>query len=220
MSRNQREHTTDEKSVPAKTSLTRKRSKASPTKALDERVISARKKNYGSADPDFLMGLGKRIINPGMGRVVDGEELRYKLSVIRGAEPRNQFESMLALQMAAVHDAIMRSKRIFTHAENVMEHDSAGRMVHKLARTFLDQLNAWQRNRTAGDQQVTVPHASVSGCGLTIVGRVTQAPGANVADKLAAASPLTSSKPQTDPTGDRGGGRGTSQSRRVQAKNK
>jgi hypothetical protein len=113
-----------------------------------------------------------------------------------------------------VHDAIMRSERIFTHAENVMEHDSAGRMVHKLARTFLDQLNAWQRNRTAGDQKVTVLHGSVSGGGQTIVGHVTQAPGANVADKVAAASPLTSSKPQTDPTGDRGGGQGTSQSRR------
>jgi hypothetical protein len=36
----------------------------------------------------------------------------------------------------------MRSERNFVHAENVVQHDSAGRMLHKLARTFLDQMKA------------------------------------------------------------------------------
>jgi hypothetical protein len=49
--------TKEEKSLPAGTSLTREQSKAPPMKVADEGVISACKKNYGSADPDFLRGL-------------------------------------------------------------------------------------------------------------------------------------------------------------------
>jgi hypothetical protein len=143
-----------------------------------------------------------------MGHTVDEEEVNYKLSVIKGAEPRHQFEAMLALQMDAVHDAFMRSERNFVHAENVVQHDSAGRMLHKLARTFLDQMKALERNRTAVDQKVTVQHVSVSEGGQAIVGHVTQTAAANVADKPVADSAPTSTKTKTDPPaiveGDRG----------------
>jgi hypothetical protein len=194
--------TKDEKSVSANTSLARERSKAPPMKVPDEGVTSARKNAYGSADSDFLNGLVKRIVYAGMGRAVgeEKEEVSYRLAVIRGAEPRHLFESMLALQMAAVHDAFMRSERNFAQAENVVQQDSAGRMLPKLARTFLDQLNALQRNRTGGDQKVMVRHVSVGDGGQAIVGHVTQAPRADVADKPAAASPPTSSKTQTGST--------------------
>jgi hypothetical protein len=191
--------TKDEKSLPAETSLTREGSKAPSTTAPDEGVISARKKAYGTTDLDFLKGLVKQIAYAGRDRADYKVDRDYKLSVIRGAEPRHQFESMLALQMEALHGAVMKCADNLAHAENVLQQDSAGRLLNKLSGTYLDLLNYWERNRTGGDQKVMVQHVSVNDGGQAIVGAVTQAPRANVADTPAAASPPTLAKTQTDP---------------------
>jgi len=58
--------TKQESSVPAGTSLTQEQSKAAPMEVPDEKVLAARKKAYGSADPDFLKGLATRIENSGI----------------------------------------------------------------------------------------------------------------------------------------------------------
>jgi hypothetical protein len=80
------------------------------------------------------------------------------------------------------------------------QQDSAGRMLQKLGRTFLDQMKALERNRTGGDQTVTVQqHVSVSDGGQAIVGNVTQTGAANMADKPAADSPPPSTETKTDP---------------------
>jgi hypothetical protein len=132
---------TKEESVSTGTSLTPEQSKATAMVVADEKGIAACKKKYGSADPDFLRGLAMRVTRSD--RTLSEQERDYKLAVIRGAEPRSPLETMLALQMVAIHDALMRSQDNFVHAENVMQQDSAGRMLPKLARTFLDQLMPW-----------------------------------------------------------------------------
>ena len=58
----------------------------------------------GTADTDFLAGIVKQLCNVGfIGQTVDEEALNFLLSVVKGIQPKNQLETLLAVQMAAVH---------------------------------------------------------------------------------------------------------------------
>jgi hypothetical protein len=98
------------------------------------------------------------------------------LSVIKGIEPRDQLETMLAAQMAAVHVASMSFARQFAHVETLSQQDSAERAFNKLTRTFAMQMEALKRYRTGAEQKVTLQHVSVADGGQAIVGNVTQVP--------------------------------------------
>jgi hypothetical protein len=131
----------------------------------------------GSTDTDFLNVLLKELANvSSKGGRVDAEELNFMVSVVKGIEPRDQIETMLAAQMAGIHKAIMTFTRRLANVENVPQQDSAERALNKLARTFVSQMEALKRYRTGGEQKVTVQHVSVSEGGQAIVGNVTQAP--------------------------------------------
>ena len=108
------------------------------------------------------------------------------LAVIKGIKPKDQLETMLAAQMAAVHMASMTFARRLGHVDTIDQQDSAERALNKLMRTFTTQMEALKRYRTGGEQKVTVQHVSVSEGGQAIVGNVTQtardAPPAKAAD--------------------------------------
>lgn len=111
----------------------------------------------GSTDTDFYNGLISQLANAGsQGRTVDEAELNFMLSVVKGIKPRDQVESMLAAQMAAIHTAVMMFTRRLAHVENIPQQDSAERALNKLARTFATQMEALKRYRTGGEQRVTV----------------------------------------------------------------
>ncbi len=66
----------------------------------------------GTVDLDFLNGLLGQLANAGtQGRVVDERGLNFMLAVVKGVEPNDQVEAMLAAQMAAVHMATMTFAR-------------------------------------------------------------------------------------------------------------
>ncbi len=113
-------------------------------------------------------------------------------SVIKGIEPKDQLEIMLAAQMAAVHMATMTFARRLAHVDQIVQQDSAERAFNKLARTFAAQMEALKRYRTGGEQRVTVQHVSVSDGGQAIVGNVTQSSSKLAAEKATlAATALT-----------------------------
>jgi hypothetical protein len=144
----------------------------------------------GTADEDFLNGLLGQLANAGtQGRQFDERGLNFMVSIVKGIKPRDQIETMLAAQMAAVHMATMTFARRLAHVENIPQQDSAERAFNKLARTFATQMEALKRYRTGGEQKVTVQHVSVSEGGQAIVGNVTQGPGDTVRDKAAASPP-------------------------------
>jgi len=120
------------------------------------------------------------------------------LSVVKGIQPRDQVEVMLAAQMAAVHMATMTSAQQLAHVENIPQHDSAERAFNKLSRTFAMQMEALKRYRTGGEQKVTVQHVSVSEGGQAIVGNVTQTPREAARGK-AGSSPPALPKAQQSP---------------------
>jgi hypothetical protein len=138
----------------------------------------------GTADLDFYGGLIDQLANAaGLKGEVDERSLNFMLSVMKGIEPKDQVEALLAAQMAAVHMATMTLARRLAHVEEIPQQDSAERAFNKLTRTFTTQMDALKRYRTGGEQKVTVQHVSVSEGGQAIVGNVTQAPREAARDK-------------------------------------
>jgi hypothetical protein len=128
----------------------------------------------GASEPDFIDGLLGQLANVGTkGRAVDERGLNFMLAVVKGVEPKDQVEAMLAAQMAAVHNATMTFARRLAHVDNIPQQDSAERAFNKLARTFAAQVEALKRYRTGGEQTVRVEHVTVNEGGQAIVGNVT-----------------------------------------------
>ena len=132
----------------------------------------------GTTSIDFSSGLLGQLANAASkGPNADEDGINFMLSVVKGLEPRDEVEAMLAAQMAAVHMATMTFARRLAHVENVPPQDSAERAFNKLARTFAVQMEALKRYRTGGEQKVTVQHVTVNEGGRAVVGHVSAVPG-------------------------------------------
>lgn len=128
-----------------------------------------------TTDADFLDGLLGQLANAGSrGREVDERGLNFMLSVVKAIEPKDEVETMIAAQMAAIHIATMTFARRLNNVETIAQQDSAERAFNKLARTFAAQVEALKRYRTGGQQKVTVEHVHVHEGGQAIVGHVEQ----------------------------------------------
>jgi len=101
------------------------------------------------------------------------------LALVQAIEPRDTLEAMLAAQMAAVHNATMTFARRLNHVDNIPQQDSASNAFNKLARTFAAQVEALNRHRGKGQQQVTVTHMHVHDGGQAIVAGNVQGGGAS-----------------------------------------
>jgi hypothetical protein len=121
-----------------------------------------------SADEDFLRGIVTQLANASAHDQDIDAGLNFMLSVIKGIEPRDQLEAMLAAQMAAVHVATMNFACGLAPA-NISP-------FNKLTRTFAMQMEALRRYRSGAEQKVTLQQVSVAEGGQAIIGNVTQAP--------------------------------------------
>jgi hypothetical protein len=128
--------------------------------------------SLGIADSDFNAILYGELVNVDR---LEGNGLEFAVSVIKGIKPTDQLEVMLAAQMAVMFMLNMKQLQQLRDTMGTPEHDSAGRTVAKLARTYTDQMGALKRYRTGGEQKVTVQHVSVNEGGQAIVGNVTHA---------------------------------------------
>jgi hypothetical protein len=147
----------------------------------------------GTVDGDFVKGLLAQLVNASSQDQRPNESaINFLLSVIKGAKPKDQFEAMLAAQMAAIHTATMTFTRQLANVETIPQQDSAERALNKLARTFAMQMEALKRYRTGGEQKVTVQHVSVNEGGQAIVGNVNQAASGTAAKKPVTTTPALS----------------------------
>jgi hypothetical protein len=129
--------------------------------------------DLGTCDPSFMAGVQIQIAGIGAhGRNIDEGASNFLLSVVRGVQPRDELESMLAVQMGAIHQATMMMARRLNHVDNIAQQDAAERALNKLARTYATQMEALKRYRTGGQQKVTVEHETVNEGGQAIVGAV------------------------------------------------
>lgn len=129
--------------------------------------------SVGTTNADFAHGLIGQLLNAGtQGKKADESALNFMLSMVRGVEPRDQVEAMLAAQMATIHNATMTFARRLAHVENIPQQDSAERALNKLARTFAAQVEALKRYRSKGEQTVRVERVTINEGGQAIVGNV------------------------------------------------
>ncbi len=160
--------------APRLTIESKKGSKSIGNDHEDERLgMSLLMAAIGSTDASFLRGFLNQAINAGVeGQGDDPAGANYILAVVKGVEPRDEIESMLATQMAAVHMASITMARRLTQADNIPQQDSASNAFNKLARTFAAQVEALRRYRSGGEQRVRVEHVTVNDGGQAIVGNV------------------------------------------------
>jgi hypothetical protein len=133
-------------------------------------------KALGTTDLDFFDGLIGQLVNASSEKGASEKGTNFMLAVVKGLEPRDQIEAMLASQMAAVHMALMTFSRRLAHVENIQQQDGAERAFNKLARTFAAQVSTLKDYRSKGEQKMTVVHVAEGG--QAIVGNVSApAPG-------------------------------------------
>ena len=99
------------------------------------------------------------------------------IAVVRAIGPRDPAESLLACQMAAVHNATIMAARRLNQAEMLNQQDSASNMFNKLTRSYVAQLDALKRYRSTGEQSIRVQHVTVNEGGQAIVGNVSRGAG-------------------------------------------
>jgi hypothetical protein len=136
----------------------------------------------GTADLDFCDGLTLQLVNASKGQGPSEKAVNFMLAVIKGIEPRDEIEAMLAAQMAAVHMASMTFARRLAHVDTIQQQDSASNAFNKLTRTFAAQMSALKEYRSKGEQKMTVQHVHVAEGAQAIVGNVS-APGVGARKK-------------------------------------
>jgi hypothetical protein len=125
---------------------------------------------FGSADGQLIDGLLKQLTNVSRtGKTPTSGELNFMLAVVRGIGPKDETEALIAVQMAAIHNATMMAAARLNRVDNIPQQDSASNMLNKLARTFVGQVEGLKKYRSSGEQHIRVQHVSVNEGGQAIV---------------------------------------------------
>ncbi len=98
--------------------------------------------------------------------------LNGALAAVEAAEPHNEIEAMLAVQMAASHELSLLLLGRLKEAKELIPFEANGNMAVKLLRTFTAQADALTKLRRGGEQTVRVEHVHVHEGGQAIVGNV------------------------------------------------
>jgi hypothetical protein len=118
---------------------------------------------FSTSDAYFAEGLLYQLANVSRtGKDITTRELNTMIATVHAVGPRDPTEALLAVQMAAIHQATMVAARRLNHVDTIDQQDSASNMFNKLARTFAAQIEALKRYRTSGEQNVKVTHQHVS----------------------------------------------------------
>ena len=129
--------------------------------------------DIGTCDLHFMAGVQNQVAAIGaQGKKFDAVSSNFLLSVVRGVKPRDELEAMLAIQMAAIHQATMMMARRLNHVDTIPQQDAAERALNKLARTYSMQMETLKRYRSKGQQVVRVERVTVHDGGQAIVGAV------------------------------------------------
>jgi hypothetical protein len=102
------------------------------------------------------------------------------LAVIDGVRPKDEIEAMLAAQMAVTNivllELVARTRgSIANHkyeGDGIKRLDVLGNLTTKFMRTFTMQVEALERKRRKGDQNIRVKHVHVYAGGQAVVGNV------------------------------------------------
>ena len=132
---------------------------------------------FGTEHPEMagaLLGHCLKVLkaNEASDEFAGNDERMFMVSAIAEIKPRDTFERMLAVQMAATHVAMVRSARWLANTETVDQIKAHYSGYTKLARAYVAQMEALRKHRNGGRQTVTVQHVNVADGGQAIVGHV------------------------------------------------
>lgn len=116
--------------------------------------------------------LGQMSMLGSHGKRIDETASNFALGFVDSMAPRDAAETLLATQMAAIHQATMMMARRLNHVDTIAQQDSAERALNKLARTYAAQMDTLKRYRSKGQQTVRVERVTVEDGGQAIVGAV------------------------------------------------
>jgi len=115
---------------------------------------------FGTRGTEFAVAQLNRLI--GVSRNSDGKidhvTLNGLLAMIEGAEPRNEVEAALAVQMALTHAVAQHVLLRASRADQLPQFDSASNAAVKLLRTFAMQVETLAKLQRGGEQVVRVVH--------------------------------------------------------------
>ena len=121
--------------------------------------------SLGTADEDFMSGLLAQLV--GLARKDDGgvneQDLKFLLATVAGVAPNDEVEALLAVQMAAVHNATMAGARRLKVAKTSQQRGTSGRAFNKLARTFVAQVEGRMATTPRRPSRVAAPSGSYFG---------------------------------------------------------
>ncbi len=101
------------------------------------------------------------------------QRIQSAIAAMRGINPQDEVEGMLATQMVATHAAAMDCLRRSIIQEQTFEgRDNNLRHAAKLLSIFAKQLETLNRNRGKGQQKMTIEHVNVEYLGQATVGDI------------------------------------------------
>lgn len=106
------------------------------------------------------------------GKPLSQTTVNAALAVVAAAEPANEMEALLAVQMFATHDLSMELMRRAKQADNLRVMAEYGTLATKLSRTMTTQIEALGKLRRGGEQTVRVEHVHVYEGSQAVVGVV------------------------------------------------
>jgi hypothetical protein len=147
---------------------------------------------FGTTSHDFMARsmslLATAMQRSGQGRA---EGINAGLAVVAGVRPENETEAMLAVQMAATHEAAMSMLDIARGNGTVPAIQAAGGLAVKLLRTYTTQIEALAKLKRGGEQTVRVEHVHVHSGGQAIVGNVTRGGAGAIENRSQPHEPIT-----------------------------
>ncbi len=132
----------------------------------------------GTKDPDlmcYLVGQAADAIQ--RTKKPQADILNKAVAALAGISPRDELESMLAVQMIAVHHLAMECMKRARGSQPIEGMNYHINCATKLQRTFVAQVETLNRYRGKGQQKVTVEHVHINKGGQAIVGAVNQEGG-------------------------------------------
>lgn len=132
---------------------------------------------FGTEHPELAQSLLRHCMkalraNEASDEYPANDERMFMVSIVHEMKPRDAFERMLAVQVAATHVAAIRSAKWLGNAETVDQVKAHYSGYSKLTRAYTAQMEALRKHRNGGKQTVTVQHVNVADGGQAIVGNV------------------------------------------------
>jgi hypothetical protein len=133
---------------------------------------------FGSSNEDLCDEMLEHIaMGTSSGNSPDAKAANFVLAFVAALKPRGPLEASLAIQIAAAHHEVMKSKRRLGMAKTDQQLDSEANRFTKLLRASSGLVIPFKNCNTGAPQTVTVQNVSVSDGGQAIVGNVTSNAG-------------------------------------------